>query len=365
MSTSQSPVDAPRTPWARLFVVGVVLAAVVSTIVIAFLWPTITATVKDLPIALAGESAQVSQLESALDERSPGTFDFTTVDDRDAAVELIETREVYGAIVLGTEPEVLTASAGSPVVAQLLGTLAPALQAQLNAALAAQGIELPAPLEVAVTDVVPLASTDARGTALAASSFPLVLGGMLGGIAISVGIVGVWRRVTALVAYAVVGGLALAGIMQGWFGALQGNYLVNASAISLALLAIGGVIVGFVSIFGRPGIAIGPIVFLLIANPIASAAQPLEFLAQPWGLVGQWFPPGAAATLLRDLSYFPRADALFPWLVLAAWAAGGLLLALVGHFRDTGAATSAALAEVEAEAANDGRIPRRAASLES
>lgn len=336
-------VHPPHTPWPRLLIAGIGLAAVVGVIVIAFLWPTVTSSVKSLPIGIVGPSAATGQLEQALDEKSPGTFAFAGAGDRAEAVELIETRAVYGAIVLGEKPEVLTASAGSPVVAQLLGSLAPALQAQLTAAAAAQGIPLASPIVVAVTDVVPLASTDPRGAGLTSSSFPLVLGGMLGGIAISIAVVGVWRRVTAVVVYSAVAGLGLAGIMQGWFGALQGDYLVNAAAIALALLSIAGVIVGFVSLLGRPGIAVGPIVFLLIANPISAAAQPLEFLAQPWGAVGQWFPPGAAATLLRDLSYFPSASTAFPWLVLGGWAAAGLLVALAGHFRNTGAAARAAL----------------------
>ncbi len=337
----------PHTPFPRVIVVGVALAAALSVILLAFLWPTVTSSVKALPIAIAAPAAQADQLAGGLEERSPGAFDVTTVSDRAAAVDLIETRQAYGAIVLGSAPEVLTASAASPLVAQLLTGFAPALAAQLNAAAAAQGITLPAPLTVAVTDVVPLASTDARGLGLASSSFPLVLGGMIGGIAISLAIVGVWRRVTATLIYSVIGGLAITGILQGWFGALQGDYLVNAAAVALTILGIAGTIVGCVSLVGRPGIAVGPVLFLFIANPISAAAQPVEFLAAPWGAIGQWFPPGAAATLLRELSYFPRADTLFPWLVLAGWAVLGLLLSTLGHYRDRGAATQAALAAAE------------------
>ena len=336
---------APHTRWTYAAALGLALAVIVGVIVIAFLWPGVTASVKNLPIAVVGESAQVDQLESALANRSPDTFDFVGADDRDAAVHLIRTRTVYGAIVLGKAPEVLTASAASPIVSQVLSSLAPALQAQLTAAIAAQGIALPTPLVITVTDVVPLASTDARGTGLAAASFPLVLGGTLGGIGISLAIVGVWRRVSALLVYAAGGGLAIAAIMQAWFGVLQGDYLLNAAAVGLGLLSIGAVITGFVSIIGRAGIGVGPIVFLLIANPLASAAQPIEFLAQPWGAVGQWFPPGAAVTLLRELSYFPDADKSFPWLVLGGWALAGLLLSVVGHFNSTGAATSSAIEE--------------------
>lgn len=335
----------PHTPWSRLVVVGLALAAAVSVLLIAFLWPTVTSSVSSVPIAVVAPTAQADALEQALEERSPGTFAVTIAATRDDAVDLIESRSVYGAIVLGPQPEVLTASAASPPVAQVLSALAPGLQAQLTAVAQAQGIELPAPITVTVTDVVPLAAADPRGAALAASSFPLVLGGMLGGIIASIVIVGAWRRVVAVVVFSLGGGAALVGILQGWFGVLQGDALVTAAAMSLALLSISAVIVGAVSILGRPGIAVGPIVFLLVANPISAAAQPIEFLAAPWGAVGQWFPPGAAATLVRELSYFPAANTLFPWLVLAAWAAAGLLLSVVGHFRTAGAASAAALAE--------------------
>ncbi|QNE46388.1 hypothetical protein F1C58_05330 [Glaciihabitans sp. INWT7] len=340
-----------HTPWSRLLGIGVALAAGLSVLLIAFLWPNVTASVKGLPIALVGPAVQTSQLEKAFETKSPGTFRFTAVSGRPAAVDRIENRTAYGAIVIGQEPEVLTASAASPIVSQLLTGLAPPLQAQLTAAAAAQGIDLPAPVTVAVTDVVPLLSTDARGSAIATSSFPLVLGGMIGGIALSLLIVGVWRRVTALLVYSGVGALGITGILQGWFGALQGDFLVNAGAVALALLGIGGVIVGFAALVGPSGVAIGPVLFLLLANPISSAAQPLEFLVAPWGVVGQGFPPGAAATLLRELSYFPAADVTFPWLVLAGWATLGLLLAAVGHFRDRGAALESAVEQALPDAA--------------
>lgn len=332
------------TPWPRLVALAIGVVVVLSVLVLAFLWPTVTSSVKNLPIGVVGPAAATAGFEKALADKSPGTFAFTEFADRDAAVAGIETRAVYGAIVLGPSPEVLDSSAANPTVAQLLSGLAPVLQGQLAAAAASASHSAagaanaataggPA-ITVPVTDVVPLASTDSRGAALGSLSFPLVLGGMIGGIAISIVIVGVGRRLTAVAVYAVIGGLALAAILQGLFGALQGDYWLNAAALGLGLLSISGVIVGFVSLLGRPGIAVGPIVYLLIANPISAAAQPLQFLASPWGAVGQWFPPGASATLLRDLSYFPKADVSFPWLVLGAWALGGIVIAIAGHFRN-------------------------------
>ena len=56
----------------------------------------------------------------------------TEVDSRDDAVAQIESRELYGAILLD-EPEVLVATAASPVSAQALRGVATQLQAQITA----------------------------------------------------------------------------------------------------------------------------------------------------------------------------------------------------------------------------------------
>ena len=352
---SHPDATAGRTPIGRVLGLSLALAAVLAVIVLAFSWPSVTAEPKDLPIAIAGPAEAVSAAEEAVDQEAPGAIAFQEVDDRAAAVDAIEAREAYGAIVLGQEPEVLTSSASSLAVAQLLGSVAAQLEEGVNAQVAAAAEAAGAPvapphIDVAVTDVVPLAETDPRGTGLTAALFPLVLGGMIGGIAISLVVIGAMRRVVAVVAYSAVGGLALAGILQGWFGSLQGDYWLNAAGIALALAAIAAPITGFVALMGRAGIAVGPIVMLLFANPISSAAIPKEFLPVPWGEVGQWFPPGAAATLMRELSYFPAADTTFPWLVLTAWAVGGILLSVLGHFRTAGGAEPDAEAEQVAAA---------------
>ncbi|MDQ0893133.1 hypothetical protein [Agromyces ramosus] len=343
---------APRhTPIGRVVALAVALAAIVAVVVLAFSWPAVTAEAHDLPVAIVGPAEAVSAAEEAVDEQARGAIAFEEVDGRDAAVDAIETREVYGAIVLGQEPEVLTSSASTLVVAQLLTTVAAQLEEGVNAQAAAAAEAAGAPtapphIEVTVTDVVPLADTDPRGTGLTAALFPLVLGGMLGGIAISIAVIGAMRRVLAVILYSALGGLALTAILQLWFGSLQLDYWVNAAAIALALAAIAAPITGFVALIGRAGIAVGPVVMLLFANPISAAAVPKEFIPEPWGDVGQWFPPGAAATLMRELSYFPAADMTFPWLVLAAWAVGGLLLSVIGHFRTAGGAEPDAEASV-------------------
>ncbi|GAA1728013.1 membrane protein [Isoptericola hypogeus] len=354
-----APSPVPHTPWGRVVAVGLAVAALVAVVVLAFSWPSVTAEPHDLPVAVAGPQPAVESVRAALDEQQPGAVDLRQVDDRDAAVEAIRTRDVYGAVVLGVDgtPEVLTASAASTATHQLMTGLAAQLQQQLTAQAvaglqeaAAQGVVPPSDAAlpaVTVTDVVPLSDEDPRGTGLAAALFPLVLGGMAGGIGISLAVIGAGRRILAVGVYAVVGGLVLTAIMQGWFGSLQGDWWWNAAAIALALAAIAAPITGLVAVLGRAGIAVGAVTMMLVANPISGATMPPEFLPWSWGAIGQWFPPGAGGTLLRDLSYFPDASAAAAWTALGLWAGAGVLLSLVGHFRTAGGA------EPDAEALQD------------
>lgn len=326
-AASAPPLAAARpaqTPWPRSGIIGLALAALVTVIVLAFSWPAVASAPHALPVDLVGSEPAVEQVRQALQSEDSDVFSPAVATDRDAAVRRIERRESYGAIVLGPEPEVLTSSAASPAVSQLLNGIAGKLQARLSQQAPSTGS--PAPV-VASTDIVPLLDTDPRGAGLAAAAFPLVLGGMLGGIVISIAVRGTRRRIVALLVYSAAAGLAVAGVMQGGFQVLAGDYLANAGAFGLSLLSIGAPIVGAVSLVGRAGIAVGPVLFLLIANPIASASTPKEFLPGSWGEIGQWFPPGAGATLIRNLSYFPEASSGLPWLVLLVWAGAGVLLA--------------------------------------
>jgi hypothetical protein len=329
----------PHTKWRFTVLFGILGALVVGLVVLAFVWPIATATAKDLPVAISGPAASVAAVEKAVDADASGVIDFRTVSGRDAAVTRIEDRRVSGAIILpstqGEVPEVLTASAGSTAASQLLNGLAGSLQAQLMTQAASAGAPSAtvAALHVKVTDVVPLASTDKNGTGLIAASFPLVLGGLLGGILISLLVVGVVRRLLALVIYALAAGTVVGLILQPLFGILHGVFVVDVLALSLSMLATSSIVVGFNALLGPRGIAVGSVITMLIGNPIAGASIPPQFLVGPWGAVGQYFVPGAASALVRDLSYFPHYDAAPQWLILAGWAVLGLVMSVTGHFR--------------------------------
>ena len=357
-AASVDAAPARRTKWGVAALFGLLGSLIVAVIVMAFVWPAATSQPQNLPVGISGPAEAVTAVEDKLAEQDPAPFVLHEVESHDDAVSQIESRELYGAILLGDEPEVLIATAASPVAAQALRGVATQLQSQIDTAAktaltdqltaivgalkAGQMPPLPdgaagappAIPTVTVTDVVPLADGDSAGSGLAASVFPMVLGGMLGGILLTLLVQGVVRRLVGLVVFGLAAGALIALVMQTWFGILTGDWLLNAAVLGLGVTATSALIVGLAALMGPPGIAVGAVITMFIANPIAGAALPPQFLPEPWGAVGQFFVPGASANLLRSVMYFPDASTWAQWTILGAWLVGGVILALIGHQRN-------------------------------
>ncbi len=99
-------------------------------------------------------------------------------------------------------------------------------------------------------------------------------------------------------------------------------------ALSLALvnLAVTASVSGLVCLIGSAGAAVGGILYFLLGLPISGAATALPLLPAFWRDFGQALPPGAAATLLRRVLYFPDAPIGGPLLVLGLYAGIGVLV---------------------------------------
>ena len=118
MTTHQKAKPSP----AAILVVPLVVALVLTL----FAWPSARLEPRDLPIGVAGPAAAAKAIEARLGSQE-GAFDVYRYADEAAAREAIEDREVYGAFVAAPAgPKLLTASAASPAVAQLLGNAASA-----------------------------------------------------------------------------------------------------------------------------------------------------------------------------------------------------------------------------------------------
>lgn len=338
--------------------VSLIAAIVVSIFVLAFSWPTKTSETHNLPVSVAGPQQAVDQFESKIKEKSGDTFDFVEADSRDQAVDQIKHRETYGAIILAEQPktpEVLTAPAANATATQILKGMGDQLTTQMRGQISGQVQQMQAKsggnlspeqakqalameqkaatAEVPVTEVVPLSDDDPNGAGLTAAAFPLVLGGMIGGVLITFLVKGVWRRLIASVAYGALAGLSLTLILHTWFGFVEGNFGLLWLAFGLSAMATATFILGCTAILGAPGIGIGALVTLLIGNPLSGATAPWQFMAEPWGHIGQFLVPGASNTLLRSVSYFPDAPTAQQWWTLIAWVALGVVLTSIGHFR--------------------------------
>jgi len=321
--------------WKRVLAASVGVPLAVGLILLAFLWPVKTSTTHNLPVGLVGPPPAVEGFTAAMAENTPGLFDFVPATDRAAAVKQIERRETFGAIILAAPPEapeVLTAPAASPAASQMLAGIAAQLQAKAAEEAAAAGAA-PGVIQVTVTPVVALSPSDQTGSGLGAAAFPLVIGGTVGGVVVSLLVAGAARRATALVGFAAVAGLVVSLVLGTWFGYLPGNFGLSLLAIGMTILAIAAVITGCAAVFGRVGLGLAVVVTILLENPLSSAQGPWQFLAEPWGAIGQLLPPGAGNWLVRSVSYFPAADNTKQWLVLGTWAVLGLALVGLSRFR--------------------------------
>ncbi|MGI5199791.1 ABC transporter permease [Streptomyces sp. CA-288835] len=299
----------------RVVAVVVLIPVLVALALWAFAWPAARTAPHDLPLGVAGPATATAQVEQRLEARE-GAFEIHRYADERAARDAIEDRTVYGAVVATEQgPKLLTASAASPVVAQLLQ------QAVTQQAGGAQ---------VQTVDVVPAPANDPRGAALTSSVLPMALAGIGAGAVVTLlGLRG-WRALGALVGAAVLVGAVAAAIADGWLGVLTGNWWAEAGTLGLSTLAVSAGIAGLAALFGTPGIGLGALVMMLLGNPFSGAGSAPEMLPEPVGVIGQWLPPGAGASLLRSVSFFDGAAAAGPALTLTWWAALGLGAVLLG-----------------------------------
>jgi hypothetical protein len=273
---------------------------------------------RDLPIGVAGPSAATQMVEHTL-TAPRGSFDVHRYADEAAARDAIADRDIYGAIVIGPAgPKVLTASAASPTVAQMITN-------------AARGSSRASAKPAQVVDVEPAK----RVGALSACILPLILAGSL--TAFVSGMVapgGTLRRAGLIVGASRLAGMAGAAIVQSWLDVVDGDWAANAAALSLTVLAVAATVAGLEALLGPAGTAIGALTMILIGNPFAAVASGPEMLPTPTGAIGQLMPPGAGGNLLRSTGYFNGAAAGSHNAVLSAWALAGLAALLLAAARN-------------------------------
>jgi hypothetical protein len=327
-SSPTTPPPVPHRP-AALEAAGLVtgLVLLVALVFVAFALPGARTAPRDVPVGLAGPDPAVAQVERALAEAEPGALAVTAYPDEAALRTAIRDRQVYGGFALGAQGvTTLVASGGGPAVAQALTGVGQQMAAKGGG-------------QARVDDLAPLPSGDPRGLGLAGAGLPLAIGGLVPALLLVRRFPGrPLLRVTAATAFALLAGLALAAILQFWFGSIDGGFVRVGLGLSLGIGAISVLLLGLESLFGIAGYGVGAAVVMLLGNPLSGLTSAPEFLPSGWGALGQLLPPGANGTLLRSNAYFEGAGAARAAAVLGCWVVFGLALVAVAALRRSRAA---------------------------
>ncbi|GAT02692.1 hypothetical protein [Mycolicibacterium fortuitum] len=311
-------------PPAALRAAGIVVAltAAIAIVAIAFALPASRSKPHDVPVGVAGPQAATSQIAERLEQQAPGAFSVTYYPGENALREAILHRNVYGGIAFGPQgPTLLTATGGSPAVAQLLTQIG-------------NGVAAHSGMPLHTEDLAPPTTQDPRGTGLAASALPITLAGILPAAALVLALRHeVWTRLTAAIAFSALAGITVAALLRYVFGSIDSNLWGVAAGLTLGIAAAGLLMLGLGSLFGKVGLAVGAALALLLGNPLSGLTAAPEMLPAGWGQLGQLLPQGATATLLRSTAYFNGAGADTAIIVLSCWVIVGLALVIMAALR--------------------------------
>ncbi|MFI0813728.1 ABC transporter permease [Streptomyces echinatus] len=354
--------------WREVAIAAVALPIVIALAVMAFAWPAGRISPRDVPVGIVGTGPASQHAVAALTRAKPGAFDFHLYADRQAARSAIENRDVYGALAIsGHGVTVLKATAASPSVAQLLTDVgqqladkatqqiaqqkaagahsptearshaaAPPGAAQQKAAArqGADGADSPAEILVKAVDVVPVAAEDPRGAVFSSVVFPLTVCGILIGAFVTMarGLARPRHRVLTLLVACAVAGLGVYLVAQGFLGALPRNHVATWAILSLDLLSVSATAAGVIRLLGPAGLGLSAAVMVFVGNAFSGATSAPEMLPKGVDHIGQWLPPGAGASLLRDTTYFDGNSGAGHLAVLALWSVCGLTAVMCGHW---------------------------------
>ena len=284
-------------PAARL----TILAVIATLALAAFTWPSANLEPRGLPVGVVG------QVPPALSAGE--SFDVHRYASEDEARSAVTNREVYGALAGRTA---FVATGASPAVPALIRDAAPGAR---------------------VVDLARGTANDPRAATLGALALPLTLTGIITALLVFFTARDPRERLGLIAAAAIITGTIGALITHTWLDALPGSWLGIAGAVALAVGAIAAAVTGLASALGRPGIGVGAVLMMLVANPWSGIASAPELLPEPAGTIGQLLPTGAAASLIRGAAWFDGAGAAEPLVVLGAWLAAGVALIAAARWR--------------------------------
>ena len=334
----------------RVFRLSMMAAVTFALVLAAFAWPGSRVAPRHVSVALVADGVVADRAEAALARSAPGAFRVDRVSSPAEAMERIRAREAYGAVILEPgDSRVLTASAASPAVAQLLALVAGRLSAAVTKAMpeeasASEPTQLshgrpsdpwgarPGGSSITVRDLVPSPTNDPRGAGLASAAIPLTLAGLLALQFAAAGLESLRERASMVILTALMSGVVGAIELDSWLGAVDGNFGWVTLIIGTVALTVAMLLLGLQHMFGRAGYLVGAGVLMLLGNPLSGATSAHEMLPNGWSDVGRWMPIGVTIDLLRDLNGFNGRTTALPATVLGLWLVIGIVVLMVADW---------------------------------
>jgi len=247
-------------------------------------------------------------MEKALD----ASLKVHAYDSRPAAVEAMNDQRVFAILDerdAGRAVALDVSGASGASVAEVLERAAPAVGRATGVA-------------VAVRDINPLQKGDPRGLAIFYISLAAVIIGFVGAIQLSVHARALdpLERIGFTAAYALLGGFAIAAVVDWYLGALELPFVESWMILALTMFTSGMVFTMFNTLFGRWAMLPTWGLMVLLGNPSSGGAVSWPLLPSPLGVIGRWLPPGGSVNAQHTAVYFPGHQHVFPFLVLGGWA---------------------------------------------
>ncbi|GEM_PF-1123526 len=272
---------------------------------------------RNVPIGVVGDSMDATAISRTLDDTGEQMFEVSEYPNLTVAREAMGHQRIFAIIDPAAKPPTMwISSASGASVAQLLSQH----QSSLSAV---------AGNDLQIVDAHPLAPHDPNGLVL----FYLALGGTILGFvgAIQTRLNANKMTLAADFGWDAVRSLMVALTMTLVIGPVLGLEVLPVLPVWLILAAtmfIAGAVYSFwrVTIGGRWALLPTWVTFVIIANPSSGGAVAPELLPPFYEFMGRWLPTGATVRAIRDVTYFPDAVHVEPFLVLGAWMVGSSIL---------------------------------------
>ncbi|AZS86329.1 ABC transporter permease [Streptomyces griseoviridis] len=302
------------SPFLPATVLVFILAAAAALFAAAYTYSMANPTPHHIPTGVTGQyqSARGKEFLAGMEKALDAQLDLKPYDSAAAAHEAVEQQRIYAVLDVrdgGARVGLDVSGASGFTVAQVFTEAGPAVSR-------ATGIP------VTVRDLNPLQSGDPRGLTIFYISLAAVIIGFVGAIQLSVHAraLNPAERIAFTLAYALLGGFAVAAVADWWLGAVDLPFVESWLILALTMFTCGMVFTMFNTFFHRWAMIPTWGLLVLLGNPASGGAVAPPLLPTVIGRIGQWLPPGASVNAQHSAVYFQGAQHAFPFLVLAAWA---------------------------------------------